>query len=275
MLTIGAVRVLRSHDGRLHIPYLTGTLSADAYAALAVQGWAPTSLAVAPGITLNGLVRRPSAPDAPWVLFYSGNDQTPLATARTFLERLREGHDWGLATYAYRGYDSSGGSPSRDPMTEDAKRILGSLLEQEHLSPSRLHLVAFSFGGYFAVRVAGAAALAHESVASVSLLAGALDVELVPRSREWAASVIPGDVYQTLPWLDAVPAPVLVLQGDADTTTLPEHGRAIAARLGSRAQYVELPGVGHPELLRSEAAVAAVRRQIESTSLSSPEGIAR
>jgi len=38
---------------------------------------------------------------------------------------------------------------------------------------------------------------------------------------------------------------------------------------------VELPGVGHPELLGSEAAVAAVRRQIESTSLSSPEGTAR
>src|ERR1700710_405016 len=74
---------------RLRFPYLTGALSTAEYQSLSAQpGWAQSQLSVAPGIRLNGLVRRPKAPDAPWVLFYQGNDAAMLRVGQDFLKRV-------------------------------------------------------------------------------------------------------------------------------------------------------------------------------------------
>src|SRR4051812_438062 len=74
---------------RLRFPYLSGQISAARYQALAAQpGWASRRITVAPGIRLNGLVRRPVVADAPWVLFYQGNDANLLQVGQAFLSRL-------------------------------------------------------------------------------------------------------------------------------------------------------------------------------------------
>jgi pimeloyl-ACP methyl ester carboxylesterase len=58
-----------------------------------------------------------------------------------------------------------------------------------------------------------------------------------------------------------------VLQGTEDEALDgPGQGRAIAAALGARAQYVELPGMGHNALLESDAAIARLRAFIETAS---------
>lgn len=56
--------------------------------------------------------------------------------------------------------------------------------------------------------------------------------------------------------LGDVTQPALVLIGMEDDRTLPEHGRALAERLGD-ARVVELPGVGHTLPLEAPDAVAA------------------
>src|SRR4051812_4759773 len=64
---------------RLRFPYLNAPLSPDAYRALASKpGWSESQIEVAAGVRLNGLVRRPTAADAPWVIFYQGNDEAML-----------------------------------------------------------------------------------------------------------------------------------------------------------------------------------------------------
>src|SRR5882757_5221027 len=90
---------------RLRFPYLNSSLATPEYAALAAKpGWSECQVVVAPGISLNGLVRRPKAVDAPWVLFYQGNDAHMLRVGQAFLSGLASDRDWGLAIYAYRGY---------------------------------------------------------------------------------------------------------------------------------------------------------------------------
>jgi len=106
---------------RLRFAYLTGSMAAAEYQSLSAQpGWADSQISVAPGIRLNGLVRRPKAPDAPWVLFYQGNDAAMLRVGQDFLKRIGAGRDWGLAVYAYRGYDSSEGVPRLADLAADA-----------------------------------------------------------------------------------------------------------------------------------------------------------
>ncbi len=108
---------------RLRFPYMSGSLPAPEYHALAAKsGWSASEAVVAPGISLNGLVRRPKDPGAPWVLFYQGNDAHLLRVGQEFLSALAADRDWGLAVYAYRGYESSGGETSLTNLAADARR---------------------------------------------------------------------------------------------------------------------------------------------------------
>jgi pimeloyl-ACP methyl ester carboxylesterase len=248
---------------RLRFPYLNQTLPAPEYQALAAKpGWHARQVVVASGISLNGLVRRPNDPDAPWVLFYQGNDEHMLRVGQAFLSDLAVGRDWGLAVYAYRGYDSSGGEARLRELAEDAPEILAQLRATERVEQSRVHAVGFSIGGHLAVRAVAVAARQQQVPASLTLLAPVDDIVMVPRS--FYERLDPGDKFQTRPFLEAIPAPVLVVQGTADEALRgPEQGRAIAAGLGARARYVELPGVGHSALLSDPTVFSTVRDFID------------
>src|SRR5438552_8778753 len=137
---------------RLRFTYLTGQLAPAEYRELASRpGWGATNVTVTPGIKLTGLVRRPNAKDAPWVVYYPGNDATQLRRGQTFLSRVGEGRDWGLAVFAYRGYDSSDGVPLLLDLAEDAPQILLELSSQENIAPANINVVGFSIGGHLAV----------------------------------------------------------------------------------------------------------------------------
>jgi pimeloyl-ACP methyl ester carboxylesterase len=246
---------------RLRFPYLTGQLAPAAYRALAAQnGWSASNLSVAPGIKLMGLVRRPIAPnaaDARWVLYYPGNDATQLERGQAFLSRLSENEDWGLAVFAYRGYDSSDGVPMIEDLAADAPEILTQLCKSEGIPANRVNVVGFSIGGYLAVRAVGTATRNHQPPASLSLMATVDDIVMF-RHSPWE-KFSAGDDLQTRPFLGDVRAPVLVVQGGADETLGgPVQGKAVAAALGTRGRYLELPGVGHNALIQTQSAVAAV-----------------
>jgi len=238
---------------------LSSQLEPSAYRAFAAKpGWSASSIEPAPGVHLNGLLRPPKSANAPWVLFYQGNDAKMLETGQAFLIRLAGDEDWGLATYAYRGYSSSSGTPRLDDLATDAAKILEQLCTAQNVPPSRVHLVGFSIGGHLATRAARAAALRSERAATLSLLASVDDIVMFRRSF-WD-KLDAGDDYQTRPLLGDVPAPVLVIQGTKDEALLgPEQGRAIAAALGERARYLELEGVGHSALLENDSAIKEVR----------------
>jgi pimeloyl-ACP methyl ester carboxylesterase len=244
--------------------YAVGSMNPAGPTWAAGGGWEAARTVVAPGISLNGIVRRPSRPAAPWILFFPGNDATQLETAQKFLDRVRGDDDWGLAVWAYRGFASSEGVPDREGLVGDATRIFESLLESERLDPTRVHLAGFSLGGYLAASVVGVAVRAGRKPASLSLLAAAEDIVMVRAS--WAQRFVAGDDYEIRSLLDAVPSPALVVQGSADEALGVEQGRRIAASLGARARYVELAGVGHNALLESEAASRAVHAMVVASS---------
>jgi len=251
---------------RLRFPYLASPLAPAQYHALAAQsGWAARRITVAPGIALNGLVRRPKAPDAPWVLFYQGNDAHMLQVGQAFLSRLAATRDWGLAIFAYRGYDSSDGQPRLPVLAADAPQIVEQLCTTEQVDRGKVHLIGFSIGGHIVVRAMVGAARLQPKPASLTLLAPVNDITMVPQSFYYKLD--PGDHFQTTPFLADVPAPVLVVQGSKDEALVgPDQGHAIATALGARARYLELPGVGHVALMENESALTSVREFIDAHS---------
>ncbi len=249
-----------------HRPWFTyscSPLSAAEYARLAARpGWTQTTLQVSDVISLNGLIRRPLNHEAPWLLFLPGNDAAQLAGGQKFLDSVRAGRDWGLAVFSYRGYDSSGGRPSPNDLASDGLRIVENLLASENIRPAQLHVAAFSLGGYVAAYAVGRAAMANKRLASLTLLSSVSEAEMVRSAL--VARVTICDVYQTLPMLDAVPEPVLVLHGGADFTVDVSQGRSIAARLSNRAKFRIVPGAEH-SLIENETAIDAVRDMVESS----------
>jgi len=137
------------------------------------------------------------------------------------------------------------------------------LCTTEQVDRGRVHLIGFSIGGHLAVRAMRDAARLQPRPPSLTLLASVNDITMVPRS--FYDKLDPGDDFQTSTFLAEIPAPVLVVQGTKDEALGgPEQGRAIAAALGARAQYLELPGVGHVALMANDAALAAVREFIDA-----------
>jgi len=247
----------------LRFTYLTGPIGDARYDELGSKpGWSKTSLQVAPGVRLNGLLRLPQASDAPWILFYPGNDDHMLARGQTLLVKLAEQRDLGLAVFAYRGFDSSGGTPQIEDLGTDANAILEHVAGLPGVARERLHVVGFSIGGYLAVRAVAAANRAKRRVGSLALMASVNDIVMLRRSPWQKLSL--GDALQTQPFLADVPAPVLVLQGSADQTlTGTAQAHAIVNALGQRARYLELEGIGHEALLDCEPALQAAREQID------------
>jgi pimeloyl-ACP methyl ester carboxylesterase len=244
---------------RLRFPYLARPIAASTYDALAAKpGWAKSEVEVAPGVKLRGLVRQAKTEAAPWVLFYPGNDESQLERGQAFLSRLGDAEDFGLAVFAYRGYDASDGKSELASMRLDAPVILEQLCAKENILPSRVHVAGFSIGGHFAVHAAAGANRQSKRAATLTLLASVDDIVMVPPSP-WER-LSPGEDYQTRPYIGDVPAPVLILQGTADAALAgPGQGRALAQAFGARARYVELPGVEHVPLLENATALDAVR----------------
>ncbi len=248
----------------LRFLYATGELTEEKYAALAaLPGWQVWHVTVSGGVVLNGLIRRPTRADAPWILFYPGNDDAQLATGQQAVSAMLGDEDWGGAVVAYRGFDGSGGVPHIALLQRDGLEIYDALRTAEHLDASRLHIAAFSLGGNIAAYTAAQLAQRRTPAPSLSLMASVSDIVVVRPSV--FARIDRGDVVQTVPFLRAIPAPVLVVQGSADDalngTT---QARAIMSVLGSRAEYFELPGVTHSPLLFDATALKRVHAFVEA-----------
>src|SRR5262249_9771492 len=146
--------------------------------------------------------------------------------------------------WAYRGFDGSGGEPDAQVLAEDAWTAADDLRKTERCSRDRVHIVGFSLGTSLVAAVSARAGGAP--FASTTLLAPLTQIDVRPPGRWWPG----GHRYETLSYLAAMAAPILVVHGGADDVLPVDGGRLVARRLGARARYVEIPGVGHVDLLQ-------------------------
>jgi hypothetical protein len=140
VLVVGGALVLWRMTGPklLRFPYLTGPARSTV-----LPGFEVSAVAVEPGVQLRVAKRAPKSADAKWLVFFPGNDEAQLEQGMKLLTRLAGDADVGLATFAYRGFDGSGGMMRPATADVDAKRVVEAL----QVEPSRMVFVAFSLGG--------------------------------------------------------------------------------------------------------------------------------
>jgi uncharacterized protein len=260
---LGVLGLLRSR-GQPRFPYMARRLSDADYAAMAARpGWRAHGLAVAPGVTLQGLVRDPDRRGNPWILFFGGNSAQSLLEGQQMLDALCAGQGWGGAVWAYRGFDSSQGRPNPAALVNDGLVAYRALLAECSLKPDAVHVIGFSLGTSVAAAVAAHARV--QPPASLVLLAPLTRIHVGERAQ------LRLHAYETTRWLEGIASPVLVIHGVNDTALSVECGRAVAGALGSRAQLLELPDTGHQDLPLSAIAQQAMRAFIDRHAVR-PEG---
>src|SRR6266850_1132262 len=175
-----------------------------------------------------------SAPGAPLVLYFGGNAEE-VSWMLDELPRRQTGAAWLLVDY--RGYGSSGGTPSEQSLTSDA------LVWYDHLAAASPRIFAFgrSLGSGVAVRLASERPLAglvlvppFDSMVEVGKHHYPfLPVGLLLRHRFDSLSLAP-----------KLTAPLLCLVATHDEVIPPEHARRLYDAWGGPKKWVELE-TGH------------------------------
>ena len=243
--------------------YQTTTLApAEVERIGARAGWKLVRLEPVPSLTLTGLVRAPPRDDAPWILFFGGNASN-IDGNRAALELVAESSTSavGLAVFAYRGYDGSGGSPSQKMLTEDARAVAQHLLVRHGVKPARLVLLGQSLGSGVAANLA--ARLSREGTPPRALvlmspyqsMARVFDDHVPILPIGWAVR----DRYDTEAILATIQSPISIVHGSSDRLIAISHSHTLAKTGGTNVRLTELEGVGHNELWSDTRTIDVIR----------------
>lgn len=245
--------------------YHPTALTEDQVADLAQTfGWEKVDLETAPGVRLVGLVRPPSDPSRPWILFFGGNAMD-IASSRWVLDEIDDGRGCGLVVFAYRGYDGSSGAPGEEGILHDSTAIRGWLSSEHGVSSSELVVVGQSLGSGVAAHLAASVSRGGESVRGLALIS---PYTSMPRVFDDHVPVLPvgwavTDRYDTESLLDDLEGPVVMVHGTRDEIIGHHHAEELACRLGDRGDLRLLEGVGHNDLWEQPETSEAVRSLLD------------
>lgn len=182
------------------------------------------------------------------VLYHHGNSNS-INRFWGRVERLWEA-GFRVFIYDYQGYGRSEGTPSGAACFADGAAALGHILALPDVDTTRLVHYGYSMGSFVATHLAAdvrrpAAVILEAPPASVTALV-----------REGTLLEVPGSFFVEMDFdnerrLPLVGAPVLLLQGLADSYLLPErHARRVinAARGWVPLDTVWVPGAEHDDL---------------------------
>ncbi|MCB9878217.1 MAG: hypothetical protein H6835_11520 [Planctomycetes bacterium] len=214
-------------------------------AALATAGWQVDRLEVAPGVELVGLVRPPRSPDARWILFVPGNSTDLLRGFRDVLDGLRGDDDVGLAFWAYRGFEASGGAPDQAALRTDLQ-LQWRRLRQLGATAARTEIWGYSLGSVLAPHLCAWLCDQGETPRRLVLLATGDDIPIMPFGL--FGRLRASERYELDSAVDRVCCPVEIAHGTLDDALPIAGAEAVARRFGARATFHALDGCGHADL---------------------------
>lgn len=193
-------------------------------------------------VTLRGYLRLPDADGkpSPIVLYFGGNAELVTGRGGTALPP-----GWGFASFPYRGYGASTGSPHGPEILDDAVAIYDVLAARPDVDGTRVVTWGLSFGTGVAVHVAS-----ERPVCGVVLLApydrlSAIGQELYPWMPVSLLFRHEVDPASEAPDIDV---PLLALHGTRDEVIPIAHGRELKSAWKGPVTWHEREGLGHDGL---------------------------
>ena len=259
LLCVALILLLTPACWRNLMYHPTAMSPADVQELTKIAGWQQTTLQAE--VPLVGLIRRPVRAEAPWVLYFAGNAMT-LAVSQSVLRQFAA-HDWGLAVYAYRGYDGSGGSPTQAGLVADAQAVAQHLSQNEKVPMQRLFIMGQSLGSGVGTLLANDLTGREQGPAGLILISAYTSMAQVFSDHVPLSGYTVSDPWATEAALLGTRCPVLLIHGEKDTVIGVQHSQAKAQLLGSRATLIKVPERGHNDVWLDQAAVRAVETFVE------------
>jgi pimeloyl-ACP methyl ester carboxylesterase len=200
------------------------------------SGYQSLAVAVPDLGTLKDWWIPPASTGTPTVIFFHGNgsDRADFMTVGALLHQ----RGWGVVLASYRGYSGNPGSPTEAGLMADARATIAAV--KPHTGP--VILWGHSLGSGVAAQMASeglADGLVLESAYTSIADVGARLYPYVP------VHLLSRDPFDTLSLLGRIKIPVLIFHSVDDPEIPFAMGRQLADRLGGRATFVRMNGVGH------------------------------
>jgi len=192
----------------------------------------------------------PAGVRAPAILFFHGNGE--IAADYDDLAPLYTRLGITVLVADYRGYGTSGGTPTASHLLTDAVTIFGQVgrvLEGHGLTPSRLYVMGRSLGSAAAIEVALRAGeqlaglIVESGFADTFGLLARLGLRVVSADEERHGFGNAAKISQTR-------TPTLVIHGQSDVLIPASDGQELYRRCGAKEKrLVLIPGAGHNDLM--------------------------
>jgi len=159
--------------------------------------------------------------------------------------------------FDYRGYAENQGSPSEKAVIRDAKAIWAYLVDDLEIAPGRILVLGESLGGGVATGLASQ--LADKDVQPGGLFLKATFCSLLETAQYHFPWLPVGsfliDRFPSEERIQKITCPITMIHGRADDIVPFRLGRKLfeaapdASSSGVKKQFVELPGIGHNNIL--------------------------
>lgn len=239
--------------GRMHrFAYWIDRKTPAEVEALATGRWQVNRLQVDDGVELVGLVRPPEEAGGRWILFVPGNSTALLAGFQVELERTVPPAA-GVAFWAYRGFEASGGTPS-------PAHLSGDLLKQWEFVAGRNRaaeppeIFGYSLGAVLAVQLA--AELQRQKRPPRRLVLAAAGERIPIMKHGVFGRFAADDVYDAAACAAEVECPVVIVHGTADDALPIATARRLRELIGDNAVLHEQDGKGHTDIWEAVKGVA-------------------
>jgi pimeloyl-ACP methyl ester carboxylesterase len=212
-------------------------------------GIQPVSIEVEPGISVGGRLY-PANTEAPAILYYHGNGE--IAADYDGIAPLYTRLGFTLLVVDYRGYGTSGGTPTSSYLVADAVSVFNALddiFEDHDLVPSQLHVMGRSLGSAAAIEVA---VRAGEQLSGLIIESGGWDtVGLMARLgvRLQGGDEV-RDGFGSRAKMSQVTIPTLIIHGEDDVLIPAADGEELYRSCAAEdKRLVLIPGAGHNDLM--------------------------
>jgi len=221
----------------------------------------PVVFEVEPSLTIGGRLY-PAGARAPAILFFHGNGE--IAADYDDLAPLYIRMGVTLLVADYRGYGTSGGTPTASHLLTDAVAVFnqaGRVMEDCSLTPPRLYVMGRSLGSAAAIEVA---LRAGERLAGLIVESGFSDTFglLARLGLRVVAADEERDGFGNGVKMSQIRTPALVIHGQSDVLIPAGDGQELYRRCAaSDKRLVLIPGAGHNNLMLVGVAtyLAAIR----------------
>jgi len=176
-----------------------------------------------------------------WTVLYLCGSEEDLSMAMPKLRNYQlKGYN--VASFEYRGYGFTDGTPNESNLYEDAGLVHDYLLREKGVNESRLVLHGRSVGGGVATELA-----TIRDPARLILESTFTSVYENLLSLKW----IPGDMFENENKASKVDCPVLLIHGEADSIVDVANSIALQGSFGgSKVSFLSVPEAGHRNVER-------------------------